>query len=132
MATNRKFYKGGIVWGYMEVEDYVIGAVLAGRYVIGAVLGVSLFVLAYNLTGHVPFNPVAPEQINIQKVDYNHDGIQDALITMNNGDKTIMYGIRGKDGEIKYYSASVMEKRNPDSVVDYSKIEKMVNEQNSK
>ena len=103
-----------------------------GDYVLGMAVGAGSLIVGYNIYGYVPFNPIAPEQINIQKVDCNHDGIPDTLITMSDGHKIPMYGIRGKDGEIEYYSASVMEKRNPDSIVDYSKIEKMVNEQNSK
>ncbi len=83
---------------------------------------------AYNFTGHVPFNPTTPEQINIQKVDYNHDGVPDMLIERKDGREVPMYGVRSRDGKIAYFSASVMEKENPNSVVNYSKIEKLLNE----
>ena len=83
---------------------------------------------AYNCAEYDSFSPMTPKQINIQEIYYNHDGILDALIERGNGYKVPMYGVRGKTGKITYFSASVMEKRNPDSVVNYSKIEQLLNE----
>lgn len=99
-----------------------------GDYLFGVTIGMVSLMSAYNFTGHVPFNPTTPEQINIQKVDYNHDGVPDMLIERKDGREVPMYGVRSRDGKIAYFSASRMEKRDSDSVIDYSKIETMVNE----
>jgi len=58
--------------------------------------------------------------------DLNRDGIPDLIIELRGGRKIPMYGSK-KGNNIEYISTSEMKERNPNSMIDYGKIEKMSN-----
>ena len=68
----------------------------------------------------------SPSKVQAIQQDYNKDGIPDALIISVSGRKIPMYGIQIGDG-ILYFSGKEMKTKDPESIIDYERIEDLLN-----
>jgi len=89
---------------------------------------VGCFAIGGLIFGNLAKWALSPKQAYVQKADsdLNQDGVPDLIIEQREGYKVPMYGLR--EGEnIMYVSASEMLKKNPNSVINYEKIERELN-----
>lgn len=93
------------------------------KYIIGCVIGAGIFGFG---TAFYALHCLAPRQVIVQQKDFNQDGVADLVVEQNRGYKVPMYGIREGDS-IRYIGGDEMTKRNPDSIIDYKKIESELN-----
>jgi len=62
-----------------------------------------------------------------QTVDLNKDGLADKILYKEGGKKEPLYAIMQEENPV-YVSGKEYQKRNPEGVIDYSKIERKLNE----
>ncbi|MBW2995885.1 hypothetical protein KY332_01155 [Candidatus Woesearchaeota archaeon] len=95
-------------------------------YSVGAILGVLVSGTCNTIQ---EYNGSLVDIIPIER-DLNKDGIPDAIIRQHNCHETPMYGVKDTDSKtIHYVPKYEMLRRNPKDIIDYDKIEEMMNEE---
>ncbi len=97
-----------------DISAFLVGAIAGG------------LISAY-VTDRVAQRQYAPRQADAPAVaDLNQDGVPDLIIKSANGHKVPLYGVRAGD-HVRYLSAAGMQKRTPDSIINYATIESRLN-----
>jgi hypothetical protein len=59
--------------------------------------------------------------------DMDGNGLDDIILTLNNGKRTPLFAFE-KNGQINYYSSEQILQENPNSIIDYKRIEERLNQ----
>ena len=96
-------------------------------YIGGLVFGLGAIVSIPIIAGHIE-DAKKPNTFQVTK-DYNNDGTKDGVLKKNSGHLVPMYCVTDANGS-RYVSAEEYMKLHPDSIIDFTKLEQMVNDGN--